>query len=204
MRFLPAIVVFGAAGAGYLYTHGDMVKNMSPADWVSEEAPAHASASASAERERLADAPQEQLIAVPGPEIKSFGDVFRFDMTPQAIEKNWGRVSTGLSDPNFAGYRVPLVTGTSASDLAGSLTYYFDGRPKLRRITFVGATADPQKLIAFLSQTYGFKKYQSASARVMSYRVWFRYSGQLNVTPAEVLDKHLASTNYRVELSLEH
>lgn len=202
MRFLPAIVVFGAAGAGYLYTHGDIVKNMSPAEWVSDESASRASAPA--DRERLAEAPREQVIAVPGPEIKSFGDVFRFDLMPQAIEKNWSRVSTGLSDPNFAGYRVPLVTGMSDSDLAGSLTYYFDGKPRLRRITFVGTTADPQKLVAFMSQTYGFKRYQSASARVTSYRVWFRYSGQLNIMPAEVLDKHLTSTNYRVELSLEH
>jgi hypothetical protein len=201
MRFLPAIVVFGAAGAGYLYTHGDIVKNMSPADWVSHESASRESAPA--DREKLAVAPREEVIAVPGPEINSFGDVFRFDLTPEAIAQKWSRVSTGLSDPSLSGYRVPLVTGTAATDLAGSLTYYFDGRPRLKRITFVGTTADPQKLVAFLAHAYGFKKYQSGNPRVTSYRVWFRYSGQLHITPAEVLDHHLASTNHRLELSLE-
>lgn len=201
MRFLPAIVVFGAAGAGYLYTHGDMVKTMSPAEWVSEESAARSAAPANPEQ--LAAAPREQVVAVPGPEISNFGDVFRFDLTPQAVAQKWGRVSTGLSDPRLAGYRVPLVTGTSETDLAGSLTYYFDGKPRLKRITFIGTTADPRKFVAFLSQTYGFKKYESGNARVTSYRVWFRYSGQLHIAPAEVLDKHLASTNYHVELAIE-
>src|SRR5215469_2116520 len=109
MRFLPAIVVFGAAGAGYLYTHGDIVRNMSPAEWVSEESAAHSTAPAN--REQLAAAPREQVIAVPGPEISNFADVFRFDLTPQAVAQKWGRVSTGLSDQRLAGYRVPLVTG---------------------------------------------------------------------------------------------
>jgi hypothetical protein len=44
---------------------------------------------------------------------------------------------------------------------------------------------------------------QNSDARVTSYRVRWGYSGMLHVTPAEVLDKHLAATNYRIELSLE-
>src|SRR5690349_15139947 len=31
MRFLPAILIFGAAGAGYVYTHDDVAKTFSPA-----------------------------------------------------------------------------------------------------------------------------------------------------------------------------
>jgi hypothetical protein len=201
MRYLPAIVVFGAAGAGYLYTQEGLVKNVSSADWISREE--STAISDPAVVERLANAPPEEVIAVPSPPIAGFGEIFRFDWTPQAVAQKWSRVSTGLSDVRYQGYRVPLVTGTAESDLAGSLTFHFDGKPKLRRITFLGTTADPQRLIDFLSKHYAFRRIQSRDARVTTYRVRYRNSGVLHITPAEVLDKHLAATNYRVEVSLE-
>ena len=98
---------------------------------------------------------------------------------------------------------MPLVTGNDDSDLAGSLTYYFDRHPKLRRITFLGTTANPRRLVEFLGQHYGFRQIQTGNARVTTYQVRYRFTGRLKVTPNEVLDKHLASTNYQVELSLE-
>jgi hypothetical protein len=201
MRFLPAIVVFAAAGAGYVYSHGDLAKSLSPGTWVSDEG--SAAEPGPAEAERLAVAPKEEVVAVPGPQVSNFGEVFRFDLTPQAIAQRWSRVSTGLGDERLQGYRVPLVTGNDASDLAGSLTYYFDGRPKLRRITFLGSTADPNRLVEFLGQQYGFRQFQGGNARVTSYRSRFRNTGLLQISPAEVLDKNLAATNYRVELTLE-
>jgi hypothetical protein len=202
MRFLPAIVVFGAAGAGYLYTQEGLVQSMSPGSWVSDEGAATVSGPEAVER--LAAAPKEEVVAVPGPEISNFREILRFDLSPQAVTQKWSRVSTGLSDARFLGYRVPLMTGTSESDLAGSLTYYFDSRPKLRRITFLGTTGNPQRLVDFLSQQYGFRRFQNGDARVTTWRVRYPYSGLLQVAPAEVLDKNLASTNYRVQLSLEH
>jgi hypothetical protein len=202
MRFLPAIVVFGAAGAGYLYTQEGLVQSMSPAGWVSDEA--NNTVSSPEVVERLAAAPQDEVVAVPGPAISNFGEVLQFDLTPLAITRKWSRVSTGLSDPRLQGYRVPLMTGTSDSDLVGSLTYYFDGRPKMRRITFLGSTGDPRRLVDFLSRQYGFRRYQTGDARITAYRVRYPYSGLLQILPAEVLDKHQASTNYRVQLSIEH
>ncbi len=202
MRFLPAIVVFGAAGASYLYTQEGLIQSMSPAGWVSEEGAETVSNPEVVER--LAAAPQEEVVAVPGPERSNFAEVLRFDLTPRAITHKWSRVSTGLSDPRLQGYRVPLMTGTSDSDLVGSLTYYFDSRPKLRRITFLGTTGNPQRLVDFLSRQYGFKRYQNGDARITAYRVRYPYSGLLQILPAEVLDKHQASTNYRLQLSIEH
>ena len=202
MRALPAIVMFAAAGAGYVYSHADTLKNFSPASWISDEGSA-AAENGPIDVERLAAAPKEEVVAVPGPQVSNFGDVFRFDMTPQAVTQRWSRVSTGLGDARLQGYRVPLVTGTAESDLAGSLTYFFDGRPKLRRITFLGTTGNPQRLVEFLGKRYGFRQFQSGNARVTTYRSRFRNTGMLKVTPAEVLDKSLASTNYTIEMSLE-
>src|SRR5579872_4408827 len=104
MRFLPAIIVFAAAGAGYVYSHGDLAKNLSPGTWVSDEG--SVAEPGPVDAERLAAAPKEDVVAVPGPQVSNFGEIFRFDLTPQAIAQRWSRVSTGLGDARLQGYRV--------------------------------------------------------------------------------------------------
>jgi hypothetical protein len=199
MRYLPAILVFGAAGTGYFYSQEGLVQSVSES-WLQEESPDTVNGPVDAQR--LAYAPKKDVVAVPSPEISNFGEVFRFDFSPQAVTQRWPRVSTGLSDPRFQGYRVPLTTGPAESDLAGSLTYYFDSQPKLRRIRFLGTTGNPQRLIQFLARHYGFRRLPSGDARVTTYGVRFPHSGILKITTAEVIDRNLASTNYQLDLSL--
>jgi hypothetical protein len=95
-----------------------------------------------------------QPAGVEGPPIQNLSDVLRFDVTPQWIMGRWPRVSTGLAHLQLQGYRVPLVTGTSQSDLAGALTYYFDSQQQLQRITFRGATGDARGLVATVTSRY--------------------------------------------------
>ena len=52
------------------------------------------------------------------------------------------------------GYRVPLVTGTAETDLAGSLTYYFNAQQKLQQIVFRGFTGDARNLVGLLVGRY--------------------------------------------------
>jgi hypothetical protein len=201
MRLLPAALVFGAAGAGYVYTHDDLSKALSPRNWVSVEGEEPFVPKVDAEQ--LADAPPESILVVAGPSDLKLEDVFRFDLTPRAITDRWNRVSTGMGDVRYQGYRVPLVTGPSPSDLAGSLTYYFDAQPKLRKITFLGTTGDPARVVEFFSRAYGFKRHQTGNPRVTSYRAHYRHAGLLAVTPAEVLDRSQSEVNYQIEVSLE-
>jgi hypothetical protein len=205
MRSLPAVLIFAAAGAGYVYTHPDVAKGLSVAQWITEEGEQSEVVDKPSPEvaARLASAKTEEVIAVTGPEVADFGHVFRFDLTPEAIAQKWSRVSTMLSDPQFQGYRVPLVTGTAASDLAGSLTYYFDGQPRLRRITFLGTTGDPNRIVGYMAKYYGFRQVAGSTPRSMVYRTRSRFTGELTVTPAEVLEKSLSSTNYRVVLSVQ-
>lgn len=214
MRSLPAVFVFGAAGAGYLYNNTELLSSLSPASWIVETgakshgdgSPADGSAATplrDAEIVRIAEAPTEELVAVAGPEELALDEIFRFDLTPRAITDRWNRVSTGLGDVRYQGYRVPVVTGPTASDLAGSLTYYFDAQPRLRRITFLGTTGDPARVVEFLSQRFRFHREKTGNARVISYKAGFMHSGRLEVTPADLLDRHQAETNYRIDLSLE-
>jgi len=88
--------------------------------------------------------------------LLSLPDSLRFDVSPQWVVHNWPRVTTGLSQLQLQGYRVPLVSGTGEDDVAGAATYYFNPQQQVQRITFYGTTGNPQKLVAFLAARYGF------------------------------------------------
>lgn len=87
--------------------------------------------------------------------------VFRFDVTKEWVYQNFDRKSTGLGDPGMFGVRVALVTGTQMTDLAGALTYYFDGQGQVQHISFRGRTADTTPLVQFLAQTYRFQRMEA-------------------------------------------
>jgi hypothetical protein len=84
------------------------------------------------------------------------GEVFRFDVSPAWIMSRWARVSTISVPPDLQGFRVPLVTGPSPNDLAGSLTYYFNAKDAVQRITFVGTTGDPTTLANLVTKRFRF------------------------------------------------
>jgi hypothetical protein len=69
-----------------------------------------------------------------------------FDVTPDWVMQNWDRVSTQIWDGQWEGMRVPLISGTSARDLAGSLTYYFDREQTLQRVAFQGSTGSLERI----------------------------------------------------------
>ena len=130
LRFLPAVLVFSAAGAGYLYQQEEQGGPEAQRGGKTSGLLSSWLTSANEEgvpvdeevAEALAAAPEESLIAVAGPTVSDFAEVFRFDLSPADIRQRWGRVSAGLSDTRYQGYRVPLVTGTEPTDLAGRLT----------------------------------------------------------------------------------
>ena len=79
---------------------------------------------------------------------------FRFDITPEWIEKNWDFVTACVGPMNLQGYRVSLVTGPSPDDLTGVLTYYFDSRKQLQQIQFQGTTGHLGRLTTMLRQQF--------------------------------------------------
>ena len=88
-----------------------------------------------------------QPLAPSGGASQSLAEVLRFDVSPRWVTDRWPRVSTVHVQPDLEGLRVPLVTGTMASDLLGSLTYYFDRQQRVRRITLHGHTGDERMLV---------------------------------------------------------
>ncbi len=119
----------------------------------------------------------------------SFDELFRFDLTIRDVVARWPRVSTSLADLQLQGYRVPVVTGPSETDLAGALTYYFNSYQQLQRITFQGTTGDGRELVQFLASRYGFQRRLTNDPSLFVYEV-----PRLGGPPQSVLRLKLAPT----------
>lgn len=131
-----------------------------------------------------------------------FGDAIRFDATPSWVIARWPRVSSALAPLQLQGYRVVLVTGTAEDDLAGSLTYYFNARQQVQRITFQGTTGDARKLIQFLVSRYQFARRLVNNPRLFRYEVAVARGparSYLEIRPAKVL--RADDAHHRLEVS---
>lgn len=115
----------------------------------------------------------------PGDGPMPFDQIVRFDLTPDSITQNWSRVTTTQSEHFLLGMRVAVVTGPEISDLAGSMTYYFDEQDQLQRISLQGFTGDASRLIAHCEQGYKLEKQASLDAGM--------YIAQWNGMPTSVL-----------------
>ena len=144
------MVLAATAGMPYMFSHSD-----------------HAATSATAgsghyaehqELDGLTHPTNPSNLPIEGVGIQHVSQVFRFDVSMQWVISTWPRVTTGLADLQVQGYRVPLVTGTRPTDVAGALTYYFNPQQQVQRILFHGSTGDPADLVNFLTQRYGFER----------------------------------------------
>ena len=122
-------------------------------------------------------------------------EVLRFDIDPDFVFRRFERVSTVLSDLSLDGLRVPLVSGTQAYDVAGSLTYYFDINKKLRRIQMQGVTGDARGLIELMVQHYRLGPEPSLGGQLLTTRWNNRVTSFMHLAPAPVVTS--ASPNAR-------
>lgn len=139
----------------------------------------------------------------PGPALPavSLEEALRLDISPVWVTSRWSRVSTVLGDTDQMGMRVVLVTGTQPTDVAGSLTYYFDQRHQLQRITFTGLTGDESRIITHLMSTFQLRPQPTIAAGLYQ-----APAGPGKVSQAQV--NHLpvvrtTAANARVELAIE-
>ncbi|HWB08973.1 MAG TPA: DUF6690 family protein [Pirellulales bacterium] len=139
------------------------------------------------------------------PTQNDFAEVFRWDVTTSWILARWPRVSAGLAEVEQQGYRVPLVTGTSTDDLAGSLTYYFSARQQLERITFLGTTGDGRRLVALLATKFGFVREQDDDPSLFLYRVreGRKVVSELRIKPAHIVRSDTPYSRFEVALLIK-
>lgn len=135
----------------------------------------------------------------------SVAEVLRMDVTKEWVYQRWPRKSTALAELDLYGIRVPLVTGTQLSDIAGSLTYYFGADGRVQRISFRGLTGDTTQLVGLVTQRYGMQA-QSALAvgeQLFEARRDADVLSRLRTRPAPVLWASSPHDSFSVELDLQ-
>jgi hypothetical protein len=165
------VMLGGAAFLPYLVSKQSPVHDTltAPLKWVGQPPaePSGTRAASQVAQHGLGDAPVAGKLAAPLPRTASGSDApvvpieqaLRWEVTPAWVMTTWPRVSTHLADLDLQGYRMPLVTGTTETDMAGSLTYYFDGQLRLARITFNGTTGDARRLVTHLNEHHRFQRH---------------------------------------------
>ncbi|MCU0711716.1 MAG: hypothetical protein MUC43_06625 [Pirellula sp.] len=145
---------------------------------------------------------QRQPTAIGGGNVQDLREVLRFDVTPVWLTQRFSRVTTVLSNVQLDGMRVPLITGTQTTDLAGTLTYYFDSRQTVRRINLHGLTGDPSQLANLMVQFYGLKPEQSLGGQLYTYRWNNQVNSVLHLSPAPIVYSGADHSKFVVFLEL--
>ncbi len=144
----------------------------------------------------------QQAPEIVGAPVRDLREVMRFDISPDWVIQRFARVSTVLADLQLEGLRVPVVTGTRADDLAGTLTYYFDHAGKLQRVTIHGFTGDPNRLVGAMTAHYGLTREPSLEAGVFTKRWNGKPIHFLRLTHAPVVHSDAVHQKYTVFLEL--
>lgn len=154
------------------------------------------------------EGPNAQLYASPAPLEGPVGypldQVLRWDIDKNWVYRHWARKSTGLGDPDLFGVRVPLVTGYGMTDIAGSLSYYFDRQGVLQRIRLYGRTADTSRLAHLMASRFGMTPRPAPSAGDQLYQVIDddKVRGELRTRPEPVLWGSAPHASFLVEMEI--
>jgi hypothetical protein len=147
--------------------------------------------------------PNSPLNRMPQPTLE---DVLQLDISVDWVLQRWPRVTTGLTHLQLQGYRVPLVSGTSTADVAGSLTYYFNAQQQVQRITLRGTTGDPRQLASILGSRFGFTRRLTNDPGLILFEAVDasnRATGTLKIRSAPVVNANQPRSRFVVDLVLE-
>lgn len=95
------------------------------------------------------------------PPTYPLNELIRFDVSPRWVIEHFPRVTTTYSEHGYEGLRVPIVTGVTPADVAGSLTYYFDKQHRVQRLTLHGYTGDDAQIVPLVVQHYHLEAEQT-------------------------------------------
>ena len=136
----------------------------------------------------------------------SIEEAFSFShVSPEWILRYFPRVKNVSIHPQMVSYRVPLVTGTELIDVAGSMTYEFDNRQTLRRMTFVGSTGDAKEIVAMAQHKYGLVSRETHQPNLYVFEKVApngNVRDVLHVMISRTLDKNSRLTAYEIKLRL--
>jgi hypothetical protein len=152
-----------------------------------------------------AAAPASAPMSLAGTPTTPLAEVLRFDLAPADVLRRWPRVSTDLAHLQLHGYRVPLVSGTSEADVAGSLTYYFNAGQQIEHITLHGTTGDPRGIVSLLTGTHGYvRRPNNDPSRLVfeSVNAQGQMLGQVIIQSAPVVRVDQPYQRYQIDLTM--
>ncbi len=138
--------------------------------------------------------PQAPMVSLP--------EVLRFDITPAWVTSRFPRVSTIAGNAQLDAMRVPLVTGTSPSDMAGTLTYYFDAYQRLQRISLHSVTGDPNGFLSELKRSYQLEQQPSLGGTLYLMSWNGKPTSVLRIAPAAIIRSDSPYSRFEVFLEL--
>jgi len=125
------------------------------------------------------------------------------DVTREWIYARWSRKSTGLGEPGLFGVRVPVVTGTAMTDVAGSLSYYFNAQGRVDKLRFHGRTADTTQLVAIAQRQFGMRPQPSLPGEQLFQTPSSGYAlCELKTRPEPVLRSESPHNSFVVDLEI--
>ncbi len=145
---------------------------------------------------------QQPQTSVGGGIVTDLREVLRFDIAPSWLPQRFARVTTVTSNVRMDGLRVPLITGTRPSDVAGSLTYFFDAAKSLQRIQLHGMTGDPGQLAQLMVQYYHLQVEPSLGGQLLTARWNNRITSVLQIAPAPIIYAGADHSKYVLFLEL--
>ncbi len=146
----------------------------------------------------------QRLAPVEGYRGMPLTTLLRWDITKEWVYRNWNRKTTGLAEVGLYGVRVPIVTGTQATDIAGTLSYYFDVNGQLQKIRLHGTTADTRPLLQIATAYYGMQRRAPASAGDQLYQAneGKQVRSELSTKPSRVLWSTQPHSSFKIDMEL--
>jgi hypothetical protein len=132
----------------------------------------------------------------------NLGEAIRADVRPEWVLSRWPKVATVVGELDWAGMRVPLVSGFQEHDVVGSLTYYFDRQQRLRRISLDGYTGDERPLAFLAREQFNLQAQSSLSAGLYVSRWNGEPMSVLAVEYAPVVSSDLPQVRRRILLEI--
>jgi hypothetical protein len=93
-------------------------------------------------------------------------EALRHELNPQWVMSRWPNAASVSSEAGQIALRVPLITGYEPTAIVGSLTYIFDSKQQLSRLSFVGQTHDERMLLTYLLPAFGLQLHATVQGQL--------------------------------------
>lgn len=107
-----------------------------------------------------------------------------------------------LSETRLDGMRAPLLTGYSPTDLAGTVTYYFDRFKQLKRVSVQATVGDPTRFVAELQRGYQMSQEPALGGSLYVIKWNGTPTSLLHIAPASVIYNNSPYGRYDMFLEL--